>query len=383
MTIIIPDPITKPYCNTGAKVTTPVGTSTTVANQETGFPPLQATPLNAGGIPVDIEQFNGVLNLYSQQIQALVSGAKFTFNQAVSDANGGYPLGIILYCESNNSYQKSLIANNTFNFVTTPSYIDDGINWKSIQSIHDLININLSTTNINTSGNTVNFGGNIVATSGNITALAGNINGELIIASMGLTVKNGHKLTLFNTAETFATSIKSYPTSVNQSDYILPPTLPTISGQSLVSDTSGNMSWKINEIIPQQTSTTPTVPISINTWTDICPGFVVKPGKYLIGGTIQLILANDSTTGIGFDMYIGFNSGSGSTNPSDYSPGLNSSQLYTYQTISIDVNLTLSVGLRYINVTSDSVLLMQGIAPTGLASRCRVAGTLICIPMIN
>lgn len=132
MTIVIPAPIVKPFCNTGDKNLPPAITSTSVQNQETGIPPLQATKLGSGGIPVSREEFNGTLNFYTQQIQALVSGGLFTFDAAVSLENGGYPQGIVLYCASNNSYQKSLIPDNTFNFITTPSYINDGIHWSAI-----------------------------------------------------------------------------------------------------------------------------------------------------------------------------------------------------------------------------------------------------------
>ncbi len=125
-------PIIIPYCDTGAEVQPPVGPSTTVANQETGFPPLQATPLNAGGIPVQIEEFNGVLNFYSKQVLDQIAGVQRTFDPDFSTKYNGYPAGIILYCESNNSYQLSLVDNNVADFITTPSYIDDGVNWSGL-----------------------------------------------------------------------------------------------------------------------------------------------------------------------------------------------------------------------------------------------------------
>lgn len=128
-------PIIKPYCNSGAQVAPPIGTSTTVANQEIGFPPLQATPLNAGGIPVDIEQFNGVLNFYSAQILNNVAGVPITFDADFSTQYNGYPSGIILHCASNNSYQISLVNNNTANFIINPAYINDGVNWRCFQTI--------------------------------------------------------------------------------------------------------------------------------------------------------------------------------------------------------------------------------------------------------
>lgn len=154
MSFTIPDPIIKPFCNNGDETPPPINTSTTAANQETGFPPLQSQPLNSGGVPVDRTQFNGVIRFYTQQILAMEMGVKYTFNQDISDEWGGYPLGIVLYCESNNSYQISLVDNNTANFVTNPSYIDDGVNWISMQSIRNLSTVDLDIKNNSTSGST-------------------------------------------------------------------------------------------------------------------------------------------------------------------------------------------------------------------------------------
>lgn len=129
MPIVIPPPIVKPFCNSGSQVSPPAGTDTIVANQEIGFPPLQATPLSSGGKPVNIQQLNGLLKFYTQQIQALVSGAQFTFDQAVSDENGGYPQGVILFDSESGTFQKSLVDNNTANFLTNRSYLNDEIHW--------------------------------------------------------------------------------------------------------------------------------------------------------------------------------------------------------------------------------------------------------------
>ena len=194
MAIVIPSPIVKPFCNSGFETPPNINTDTVVANQEIGFPPLQATPLDAGGEPYTIDQLNGVFNFYTQQIQALVSGWKFTFNQAVSDQNGGYPLGVILYCASNNSFQRSLVNNNTANFITTPSYIDDGINWTS-NTLINLLNINSA----------VNF---------------------------------------YNAAKTQYTSLAANPPATTTTNNYLPLLLPTTANdQYLTCDLSGNWSW--------------------------------------------------------------------------------------------------------------------------------------------
>ncbi len=129
MTQLKPDPILKPYANTGDKILPPVNTSTTIANQETGFPVIEATKYAQGGTPVKREEFNGVFNYYTQHLAWIQSGGTYTFEQTVSDANNGYNKDVVLWCASVGRYLISLKNNNTANFVTTPSYINDGFNW--------------------------------------------------------------------------------------------------------------------------------------------------------------------------------------------------------------------------------------------------------------
>lgn len=66
-----------------------------------------------------------------QQLRRQMGGIR-TYDQAFSTAIGGYPKGIQLdyYISSTNTLRKvlSLIDNNTYNFLSTPSYID-GIHW--------------------------------------------------------------------------------------------------------------------------------------------------------------------------------------------------------------------------------------------------------------
>lgn len=109
------------------------GAPDNIANQTTGFPVLQKTPLSTpGAIPVKEEEMNGVLNFYTNMLFQLGEGFQFTFNGALSTQIGGYPQGAVLWNAVGNNRQVSLIANNTFNFVSTPSYINDGIHWKTV-----------------------------------------------------------------------------------------------------------------------------------------------------------------------------------------------------------------------------------------------------------
>lgn len=132
MAIVKPSTILEPFAINGDLVAPPATSSAIVANQDTGFPLLQSTPIALGGTPVNREQMNGVINLYSQFAFWQQCGGTYTFDSAISTQYGGYPAGIVLFCASNNSFQLSLTNNNTANFITTPSYINDGVHWKQI-----------------------------------------------------------------------------------------------------------------------------------------------------------------------------------------------------------------------------------------------------------
>lgn len=124
-----PDPIVNAFAYDGdIDSLPPTDVDPDVANEQTGFPPSQSTPLGAGGFPVNRRQTNGVLSFYTNFTLWSQAGGQYTFESDIADA-GGYNAGMILYCASNQSYQVSLIDDNTANFVTTPSYVNDGVNW--------------------------------------------------------------------------------------------------------------------------------------------------------------------------------------------------------------------------------------------------------------
>ena len=73
--------------------------------------------------------------LSTDQKVFLQNGGVITFNQAVSDKIGGYPAGAVLdYIDPENNFfkVKSLIEDNTYNFVTNPEYIDNQ-KWQFLQ----------------------------------------------------------------------------------------------------------------------------------------------------------------------------------------------------------------------------------------------------------
>lgn len=205
MSTPFPDPIIKPFSNTGDNAPPPLGPISTAANQETGFPILESTPLNAGGIPVTREEFNGAFNFYTKQILALVSGCRFTFSQELSDEQNGYPMGAVLYCASDNSLQRSLINNNTANFITDPSYINDGENWTAV-TIDNIWCENLA-------------------------------------------IKDQGELALLDNTNTYGITFKASNSMAASQDYILPyffpssDATPNFTPQALTADFAGNLYW--------------------------------------------------------------------------------------------------------------------------------------------
>ena len=123
-----PQVLAQPFAAQGDKNTIPnLATGTNHASLQEGFPPITSQPINKGGVPAEREDFNGAMNLNSQFYFAFQNGWWPTFTQEVSDAIGGYPQNAILcyFVPESNSVQfvRSIIPNNTYNFVTTPSYI--------------------------------------------------------------------------------------------------------------------------------------------------------------------------------------------------------------------------------------------------------------------
>jgi len=113
----------------------PAATSTSASDtcvMDDGFLPITSEPLDDGGIAPQRKNFNGLFYLSTDQRVYLQNGGFITFNEDVSTAIGGYPQGAVLgYLDANNNFMfvVSLIDDNTNNFVTTPSLIDN-VNWK-------------------------------------------------------------------------------------------------------------------------------------------------------------------------------------------------------------------------------------------------------------
>lgn len=131
--------------------------SLSVVNQPDGFPLYQKLPYgDANYTAVKEEEMNGVLNFYTNILYQLGQGLFFTFDANLAATTGGYAQGAVLWCESNQTFQISLIDNNLANFVTTPSYINDGINWQSITQYPSIYNPTLNDCEIHAISNVNN-----------------------------------------------------------------------------------------------------------------------------------------------------------------------------------------------------------------------------------
>lgn len=135
-TLNTPQVLNQPIANNGDKNVIPNTNdqSTGLMSMSAGFPPVTSQRIADGGIPPRRSDVNGALNLISQQHYFLQNGGTYTFRQDVSDAIGGYPKNSILYYEDpdgNLTLVRSLIENNTGNFINNPSLID-GVNWERL-----------------------------------------------------------------------------------------------------------------------------------------------------------------------------------------------------------------------------------------------------------
>ena len=133
--LINPTPISGPLAYNGTRNTIPESaTGSNLASVAEGFPDITMVSPADNGLPPYGQDMNGLLYLASDIKSFLQSGGLITFDQNVSNTIGGYPSGAILaYVDADGIYHlvKSLIDNNTYNFVTTPSYID-GEHWENI-----------------------------------------------------------------------------------------------------------------------------------------------------------------------------------------------------------------------------------------------------------
>ena len=71
--------------------TTPSGSG--AFSYQSAFPPITATPLTAGGVAPDREDFNAVFKLLSQHVYFLQSGSLYTWSSSLDYLKGAHILG--------------------------------------------------------------------------------------------------------------------------------------------------------------------------------------------------------------------------------------------------------------------------------------------------
>ena len=134
-TLTTPTAISGPFANSVSALKNTIpnsATGTYNASMDEGFPAVTMQPVDSGGTPPDGKDFNGILNLISQFYFQFQNGFQATFDSTVSATIGGYPQGAVLWYFPAGATKMlpvmSLIPNNTYDFVSTPSYID-GVHW--------------------------------------------------------------------------------------------------------------------------------------------------------------------------------------------------------------------------------------------------------------
>lgn len=113
--------IPQPFANNGNKndikdVRDPIDPIQT-ASWLTGFPPVTMTPEEAGGLPPNGLDMNGVLNAVSQGLVHRQRGERMQFSFAYATSVGGYPKGAIIQSNDATKEFQSLVDDN----VTDPN----------------------------------------------------------------------------------------------------------------------------------------------------------------------------------------------------------------------------------------------------------------------
>lgn len=130
MPISVPKFIKQAWAAVGTKADIPDSADPTTgrAGFDQGFPPINMTPVAAGGIPPFGQDMNGVLYDLSSAIQYVQAGRSFPFNQEFATAIGGYGKGALVTSASDQSIlYRSKIDSNT---IAPPS-----ANWELASTI--------------------------------------------------------------------------------------------------------------------------------------------------------------------------------------------------------------------------------------------------------
>lgn len=117
MSVSEPSKILTPWATSGLKNTIPSAADpvTGKAGYDQGFPAINMTAKEAGGIPPFGQDFNGIFFDITQILQYMQAGGHPTYSSALSTAIGGYPFGAMLAKASGFGFWRNITANNTTN----------------------------------------------------------------------------------------------------------------------------------------------------------------------------------------------------------------------------------------------------------------------------
>lgn len=117
MSVSEPSKILTPWATSGLKNTIPSSANpvTGKAGYDQGFPAINMTAKEAGGIPPFGQDFNGIFFDITQILQYMQAGGHPTYSPALSTAIGGYPMGAMLAKASGLGFWRNITTNNTSN----------------------------------------------------------------------------------------------------------------------------------------------------------------------------------------------------------------------------------------------------------------------------
>lgn len=119
-----------------------IGVTPGAASLTDGFPPLNATALDAGGYPPDIQDMNGIIKAITMAIRWAQAGGLPIYNSDFATAIGGYPKGAVLM---RTSFGGGFWSNDTDNNSTDPDA--GGAGWRPY-SFFGIASVSVTTADI-------------------------------------------------------------------------------------------------------------------------------------------------------------------------------------------------------------------------------------------
>lgn len=98
-----------------------------LASYQYGFQAITMSPVTAGGIPPEGQDFNGIFFDITTHTVWVNAGGQYRFDSTLAMTLGGYPAGMVLQNNAGTASYISAVANNSIDFNSTPSSI--GVQW--------------------------------------------------------------------------------------------------------------------------------------------------------------------------------------------------------------------------------------------------------------